>query len=104
MTLPSPDPSTALIAEQFRRTIDLLRTENAALQRELEHTRAMYDHRVTELETNIKDHETRLRTVQESSTQFKVLAGLATGGGLLSLIALLRTMSAVHLFPGYLIY
>jgi hypothetical protein len=30
-----PDPATALIAEQFRRTIDLLRSENAALQRHL---------------------------------------------------------------------
>ena len=90
-----PDPATALIAEQFRRTIDLLRSENAALQRELEHTRQMYDHRISELESCTKDHETRLRTVQDSATQFKVLAGLATGGGLLSIIVLIRTLSAL---------
>jgi hypothetical protein len=48
--------------------------------------------RLDVLEAQAKDFENRLRQLQDSSTQFKVLASLATGGGLLSVISLLREL------------
>lgn len=86
------DPETALIAEQLMHTIDLLRAELAALQAEQAHSREMGERRFDALERSAQDHEARLRTVADGVTQFKVLAGLATGGGLVSLITLLRAL------------
>lgn len=86
------DPQIALLAEQLRRTIDLLRGELHALQRSQANDAALAAHRLAQLEAQAKDHEDRLRSVQDSATQFKVLAGLATGGGLLSLISLLKVL------------
>ena len=37
-------------------------------------------------------YETRLRHLTEGVTQFRLMAGLAAGGGLLSLIMLLREL------------
>ena len=66
-----------LIAEQLRHTINLLRAELK-----------MANHRLNTLERQSQDYEQRLRALTDSATQFKVLAGLATGGGLVSLLAL----------------
>jgi hypothetical protein len=82
----------ALIAEQPRHTINLLRAEIRSLQAEQNHQRELYQSRLQSLENQNADHEIRLRAVQDSATQFKVLAGLATGGGLLSVISLLRVL------------
>ncbi|HEX7974022.1 MAG TPA: hypothetical protein VF498_06415 [Anaerolineales bacterium] len=90
------DPETALIAEQLMHTIDLLRAELAALQAEQAHTQEMGERRFEFLERAAQDHETRLRTVADGVTQFKVLAGLATGGGLVSLITLLRSLLGIR--------
>jgi hypothetical protein len=85
------DPEANLIAEQLRHTIDLLRAELSAVKAEQAHIKAMSDHRLAALEEARKDHETRLRDVTAGVTQFKVWAGLASGGsGLISLAALLR--------------
>ncbi len=73
--------SARLIAEQISHTVDLLRAEMK-----------MVDQRLTMLEKASADYEQRLRQLTDSATQFKVLAGLATGGGLLSLIALVRAI------------
>ena len=88
-----PNPDADLIASQFSHALDLLRAENKALAKELEHYRQLADSRLTQLEKATEDYETRLRSLQDSSTQFKVLAGLATGGGLLSLITLIRNLA-----------
>ena len=79
-----------LIGEQLKHMVDLLKSELAAVQRELEHSRELSERRLQTLEDEARDHENRLRILQESATQFKMLAGLATGGGLISMIALLR--------------
>jgi regulator of replication initiation timing len=86
--------SGGLVAEQLRHTIDLLRAENAALRVELNHFKEISEQRLAPLEEAAKDHELRLRTLTDSATQFKVLAGLSTGGGLLSLISLLRLFAS----------
>lgn len=86
---------SALIAAQLRHTIDLLKAEMARTNQQLAHYQALAEQRLGELEEAERDHEQRLRKLQESATQFKVLAGLATGGGLLSLISLLRTLSGL---------
>lgn len=81
-----------LIAEQIRHTMDLVKAENEALKAQLQHDKEVYQLRLSNLEKWSVDAEERLRTVQDSAVQFKVLAGLATGGGLLSLIALIRAL------------
>lgn len=71
----------ALIAEQLAHQVDLLRGELKLAQQRLE-----------ALEARAVDHETRLRSLTDGVTQFRVLAGLTTGGGLVSLIILLREL------------
>jgi hypothetical protein len=90
--MPDQELEVKLITEQLSHTIDNIRAENQAIQNELAHYREMVERRLNELETCQKDHEGRLRLAQETTTQFKLLAGLATGGGLLSLIALIRAL------------
>ena len=84
--------SEEIVAVRLQHAIDLLRAEIKALAAEIRHTNELYGHRITQLEKSAQDHETRLRQVQDTATQFKVLAGLATGGGLLSVIALLKAL------------
>jgi hypothetical protein len=81
-----------LIAEQLTHAIDLMKAEITATRSDLSHYQDLANQRLDQLETCKKDHEDRLRQVQDTATQFKVLAGLATGGGLLSLISLLKTL------------
>jgi len=47
---------------------------------------------IGDLKGDVEDHEMRLRVVSEAAVQFKVLAALATGGGLLSLVTLLKAL------------
>ena len=88
----SLDPQAALIAEQLRHTVDLLRSELQLLRTTQGHADRLTDQRLALLERQTVDFEQRIRSLQESATQFKLLAGLATGGGLLSLINLIRLM------------
>lgn len=81
-----------LIAAQLKHTIDLLRADLKTVNTQLEHKSQMTNHRLDQLETSHQDHEKRLRAVSDSATQFKLLASLATGGGLLSVIALLKLL------------
>ena len=70
-----------LLAEQLKRAIDRLRAETRLANQRLE-----------VLEKMAVDHETRLRSVSDGVTQFKVWSGLTSGGsGLMSLLAFLRT-------------
>lgn len=71
--------NSALIAEQFAHLIDLLKAET---QRQAEKIRI--------LESQVADFETRIRELTTSATQFKFLAALATGGGFLSIISLIK--------------
>lgn len=75
------DPSVALVAEQFSHAVDLLKAET---RRQAE--------KITALEKQTADFETRIRDLTATSTQFKFLASLAMGGGALSIIALLKVL------------
>lgn len=70
-----------------------MKADLAALQRQALHDREMAIHRITLLESNQKDHEARLRALQDGVTSFKVWSGLASGGS--SLVALLALMRAI---------
>ena len=69
------------LSEQLTHTLDLVKAELR-----------MVNHRLEQLEKDREDHEARIRQLTDSSTQFKVLAGLATGGGLLSIASLLKLL------------
>jgi hypothetical protein len=81
-----------LIAEQLGHTLDLIRSEISSLQVEQAHQEEMNSLRLKSLEDQASDFEKRLRDLTESATQFKLLVSLAVGGGLLSVIALIRSL------------
>ncbi len=81
-----------LIAEQLGHTLDLVKAEIATTRADQEHLAEMTILRLKSLETQAADYERRLRELTESATQFKLLVSLAMGGGLLSLIELLRSL------------
>ncbi len=86
------DESTALLTEQLRHANALLQAQIKTLDARLAHQQAMNQQRLSMLEEQIRDHETRIRTATEGVTQFKLFSGLASGGsGLMSLVALIKT-------------
>ena len=88
------DDTTELVLTKFKHTIDLLRAETDKLRAEKNHEKEIYELRIKQLERDQEDHEKRIRTMQEGVTSFKVWSGLANGGaGILSLLALFRTVS-----------
>jgi len=90
-----PTPSSAhnrLISEQLGHTLDLIKAEMAAIQAEQSHLAEMSQLRLKSLEDQAQDFEKRLRELTESATQFKLLVSLAVGGGLLSLVELIRSL------------
>ncbi len=92
MTAGQDDTQNRLIAEQLGHTLDLIRAEISAIQGELAHHSEMSTMRLKNLESQSADFEKRLRDLTESATQFKLLVSLAVGGGLLSLIELIRNL------------
>ena len=92
MTIEQEESQTRLIAEQLGRTLDLVRSEISSIQLEQAHQAEMNSLRLKILEDQASDFEKRLRDLTESATQFKLLVSLAVGGGLLSVIALLRSL------------
>jgi hypothetical protein len=85
----SDDPQAALIAGQLRHMVELLKRDNAALEKELKHQKELYTFRIESLERQAADFETRIRAATEGVTAFKVLAGLGgltgIGGGIASI-------------------
>ena len=92
MTADQEDAQNRLIAEQLGHTLDLMRAEISNLQAEQAHQTEMNAMRLNVLEQQALDFEKRLRDLTESATQFKLLVSLAVGGGLLSVIALMRSL------------
>ena len=86
------DSQAALIAEQFSHAVDLLKSDLKSTKADNTHQKELFEHRLTQLENKAADFEVRIRALTESSTQFKLLVSLAAGGGLLSLISLIRTL------------
>jgi hypothetical protein len=86
------EEQAALFAEQMRHALDLLRAEVDTLRALHEHDMEMCSLRLTSLETAVRDHELRIRADTDGVTQFKMWAGLASGGsGLMALAALIRS-------------
>lgn len=86
------DKSVALLTEQLQHANHLLQAQIKALEVKVAHLQAMNQQRLTALEVEVWDHETRICSATEGVTQFKLFSGLASGGsGLMSLVALLRT-------------
>ena len=92
MTREAEEAQNRLIAEQLGHTLDLIKAELAATQADQEHITEMSTLRLKTLEAQAADFEKRLRELTESATQFKLLVSLAVGGGLLSLIELVRSL------------
>lgn len=86
------EQSNRLIAEQLGHTLDLIKAELSATQQEQQHNNQINQLRLKNLEAQASDYEKRLRELTESATQFKLLVSLALGGGLLSLIELVRSL------------
>ncbi|MDZ4158279.1 MAG: hypothetical protein U1B80_00690 [Anaerolineaceae bacterium] len=85
------EDQAALLAEQMRRALDLMKAEVNALKAQQAHDRELVRHRLSALEGRSDDHELRLRTATDGVTQFKMWAGLASGGsGLMAFVALIR--------------
>ena len=90
------DENIELLAEQLRHTIDLMKAEVSAVKRQAEYDRELMVHRIQQLEEARKDHESRLRTLQDGATTFKVWSGLASGGSsVMSLAALIKTFFGI---------
>ena len=81
-----------LIAEQFSHAIDLIRGDITLLRTTHESAGRLSEQRLLAVELRLVDFETRIRALQEAATQFKLLSSLAIGGGLLSLIGLIRSL------------
>jgi chaperonin cofactor prefoldin len=92
MTSDAEDAQNRLIAEQLGHTLDLIRAEISSIQAQQEHITEMSALRLKTLEAQAADIEKRLRELTESATQFKLLVSLAVGGGMLSLIELVRSL------------
>jgi hypothetical protein len=89
---PTVEEQASLFAEQMRHALDLMRAEMDALRAQHTHDRELASHRIAALEVQARDHETRIRADTDGVTQFKMWAGLASGGsGLMALAALLRS-------------
>ena len=85
------DDQVLLIAERLSHALDLLKGELRETQQELEHYKALANHRLERLEADVQDHEQRLRQNTEGVTQFKHWSGLAAGGSsLVSILALIK--------------
>jgi uncharacterized protein involved in exopolysaccharide biosynthesis len=92
MPTETDEPSRRLIAEQLGHTLDLIKAELSATRQELQHDNEINQLRLKTLEDQAADYEKRLRELTESATQFRLLVSLALGGGLLSLIELVRSL------------
>ncbi len=92
MTSDAEEAQNRLIAEQLGHTLDLIKADLATTRADQEHITEMSTLRLKTLEAQAADFEKRLRELTESATQFKLLVSLAVGGGLLSLIELIRSL------------
>jgi len=72
------DSQAALVTEQLSHTIDLLQADIERIRTVKEHADQLANHRLTSLERQVTDFEQRIRSLQESATQFKLLSSLAT--------------------------
>ena len=68
------DEEIALLGEQLRHALDLLRSDHQALRRALQHEREFAAHRLMQIEKRLDDQEARLRSAADGVAQFKTLS------------------------------
>jgi hypothetical protein len=82
----------SILAEKFNRAVDSLGARLERITLEQVYLRQILEHRLGGLEKQLEDHETRLRQLSESTTQFKTWMGASTGGAtLMSIVALIKS-------------
>ena len=82
----------ALLSEQIRHAVDLLRSDLERLQTRMGHQAEMNAHRLKMLEERSEDQEARIRSATDGVTAFKVWTGLASGSaGVAALAALIKS-------------
>jgi hypothetical protein len=85
------DPQAALAAEQISHALDLMRATIETLAATVASNQKLNDLRLTALEDQGKDHETRIRSDHEGVTQFKFLTGIASVvSTILAIISMLK--------------
>ena len=85
------DQSSQLLAEQLKHLNTLYKARIDALEEKLTHNKEIANNRLSALESDVRDHETRIREASQGVTQFKLFSGLASGSSnLMSLVALLK--------------
>lgn len=86
------DLEAKLVAAQMKHAFDLMRNEIETVKALQEHYKQFCDHRLGQLEEDVKDHEQRLRAATDGVIQFKTYHTVASGGsGLMSLLALIKS-------------
>lgn len=86
------DLEAMLVAAQMKHAFDLMRNEIDTVRALQDHYKEFCDHRLSQLEDAVKDHEQRLRTATDGVTQFKTFHTLASGGSsFLSFLALIKS-------------
>lgn len=79
--------------KDFRELLEALRGDIKLMRAELEHLRALTEHRLKVIEKISEDHETRLRDVTNGVTQFRFWSSVTSGGSTaMSLLALLKSL------------
>ena len=88
------DPLYLLIKEQLARIQDQFSARAAHLEEKLDHQAQMTQERTSflqettkSLRDDLRDHETRIRTLTDSATAARTWQTLFTGGGLIASIA-----------------
>jgi hypothetical protein len=81
-----------LIAEKLARYFDAINNSIRLVNTNLDHHINLSSGRLDAIEKVLEDHEKRIRSAHDSTTRINALVALATGGGLLSLINLLREL------------
>jgi hypothetical protein len=85
------NPGAELLESRMKRVEGLLRARIQKLEAQVAHQDELMVQRLARLEEQINDHEARLRVNTEGVTQFKLFAGLASGGsGIMSLVAIIK--------------
>ena len=86
------DLEARLVAAQMKHAFDLMRSEIDTVKALQDHYKQFTDHRLGQLEDDVKDHEQRLRAATDGVTQFKTFHTLASGGSsFLSFLALIKS-------------
>ena len=81
----------SLVTEQVKHALDLFKADLDAIRATEAHHNEMTNLRLTNAEHTIVDHEERIRSAHDGVTQFKLFAGLASGGSsILAVISLIK--------------